>query len=75
MEEAAVMMVGLNAARVRQALGVLAAQARSGDRTLKLPADYDAPNVSQKIVRIIISYVDYVKSVTWREQSAPTPGS
>ena len=63
------MMVGLNAARVRQALGVLATQARDENRTLRLPADYDAPNVSQKVLRIILSYVDYVKSVTWREST------
>ncbi len=69
LEEASVMMVGLNAARVRQALGVLATQARDENRTLRLPADYDAPNVSQKVLRIILSYVDYVKSVTWREST------
>ena len=67
MEEAAVMMVGLNVERVRQALGVLTTQARGERRTLPLAADYDVPNVSAKIVRIILSYVDYVKNVTWRE--------
>ncbi len=66
MEEAAVMMVGLSAARVRQALGVLATQERGDRRTLRLAADYDAPNVSHKILRIILSYVDYVNNVTWR---------
>lgn len=73
MEEAAVMMVGLNAARVRQALDVLAKQERGENRTMRLPADYDVPNVSQKILRIIISYVDYVKNVTWRENVKPAP--
>jgi len=73
MEEAAVMMVGLNAARVRQALDVLARQERGENRTMRLPADYDVPNVSQKILRIIISYVDYVKNVTWRENVKPAP--
>lgn len=73
MEEAAVMMVGLNAARVRQALDVLATQERGDRRTMRLPADYDVPNVSQKILRIIISYVDYVKNVTWRENVKPAP--
>lgn len=73
MEEAAVMMVGLNAARVRQALDVLATQERGENRTMRLPADYDVPNVSQKILRIIISYVDYVKNVTWRENVKPAP--
>lgn len=73
MEEASVMMVGLNGARVRQALGVLATQERGDGRTLRLPADYDAPNVSQKVLRIILSYVDYVKNVTWRENVVSAP--
>lgn len=67
MAEAAVMMVGLNRDRVRQTLAVLSTQSRGKQRTLRLPADYDAPNVSEKIVRIILSYVDYVRSVVWRE--------
>ena len=71
MEEASVMMVGLNVDRVRQALDVLATQARGAERTLRIPADYDAPNVSQKVLRIILSYVDYVKNVTWRENVVP----
>lgn len=75
MEEAAVMMVGLSAARVRQALAILATQGRGDTRSLRLPADYDAPNVSAKIVRIILSYVDYVRTVVWRENlSAPNAG-
>lgn len=74
MEEASVMMVGLNVDRVRQALGVLATQQRGDRRMLRLPADYDAPNVSQKVLRIILSYVDYVKNVTWRENVAPATG-
>lgn len=67
MEEASVMMVGLNLARVRQALALLDSQKRGSERALRLPSDYDAPNVSEKIVRIIYSYVDYVKRVVWRE--------
>lgn len=70
MEEAAVMMVGLSSARVRQALAILDSQPRSADRVLRVPADYDVPNVSDKIVRIITSYVDYVRTVVWRD--APT---
>lgn len=73
MEEAAVMMVGLNLQRVRQALEVLETQGRGDHRTLRLPSDYDVPNVSDKVVRIILSYVDYVKSVTWRENVFPAP--
>lgn len=67
MEEAAVMMVGLNKARVRQALEVLAARSPGSPRILTLPVDYDVSNVSQKILRIILSYVDYVDAVTWRK--------
>ena len=67
MEEASVMMAGLNVDRVRQALGVLETQARGDERTLRLPADYDAPNVSEKVVRIIHSYVDYVNRVVWKK--------
>lgn len=73
MEEAAVMMVGLNAARVRQALDILATQARGDQRTMALASDYDVPNVSQKVLRIIHSYVDYVRSVTWRENLTSGP--
>lgn len=67
MEEASVMMAGLNVERVCQALGVLETQARGDERTLRLPADYDAPNVSEKVVRIIHSYVDYVNRVVWKK--------
>jgi len=67
MEEASVMMAGLNVDRVRQALGVLERQARGDERTLRLPADYDAPNVSEKVVRIIHSYVDYVNRIVWKK--------
>lgn len=66
MEEASVMMVGLNADRVRQALDILGSQSRQ-ERTMTLPADYAVPNVSNKVLRIIVSYVDYVNNVTWRE--------
>jgi UDP-N-acetylglucosamine 2-epimerase (non-hydrolysing) len=59
MEEAAVMMTGLDYARVRHALEILAPQKRGAERTLRLPSDYAVPNVSEKIVRIILSYVPY----------------
>jgi UDP-N-acetylglucosamine 2-epimerase len=65
-EEAAVMMVGLEIDRVRQGLSILANQARCEDRTLRLVADYSIPNVSEKVVRIIHSYTDYVKRVVWK---------
>ena len=61
MEEASVMMVGLEVNRVLQALAILADQPRDKSRLLKLVADYSVPNVSDKIVRILHSYVDYVR--------------
>lgn len=67
MEEAAVMMVGLEVSRVRQGLVILGAQPRGTERTLRLVADYSVPNVSEKVLRIILSYTDYVKRVVWKE--------
>lgn len=67
MEEAAVMMVGLEVDRVRQGLAILASQPRGSDRSLRLVADYSMPNVSDKVVRIIHSYTDYVKRVVWKQ--------
>lgn len=66
MEEASVMMVGLDVARVRQALAILAKQPRGLERALRLVSDYAVPNVSEKVVRIIHSYTDYVNRVVWR---------
>jgi UDP-N-acetylglucosamine 2-epimerase (non-hydrolysing) len=67
MEEAAVMMVGLEAERVMQGLRILADQARGDRRQLRLVEDYSMPNVSDKVVRIIHSYTDYVNRVVWRK--------
>jgi UDP-N-acetylglucosamine 2-epimerase len=67
MEEAAVMMVGLDVARVHQALAILATGTRGGARSLGLPADYAVPNVSEKVLRILHSYTDYVNRVVWRK--------
>lgn len=67
MEEAAVMMVGLEVDRVRQALSILATQSRGSERNLRLVGDYNMPNVSSKIVRIIHSYTDYVNRVVWKK--------
>lgn len=72
MEEAAVMMVGLSIDRVRQALGILATQPRGDHRLLRIADDYDVANVSHKVLRILHSYVDYVRNVTWRENIVPT---
>ena len=67
MEEASVMMVGLNPERILQGLIQLDSQKRGEERTLRTISDYSMPNVSDKVVRIIISYVDYVKRVVWSE--------
>ncbi|MEF2154760.1 UDP-N-acetylglucosamine 2-epimerase (non-hydrolyzing) [Luteimonas sp. FXH3W] len=67
MEEGAVMMVGTNPERVLQALAVLESQPVGSERLLRQVADYSMPNVSEKVVRIIHSYVDYVKRVVWRQ--------
>lgn len=67
MEEAAVMMVGLGVERVRQGLAVLDSQPRGATRSLRLVADYSMPNVSDKVIRILHSYVDYVNRVVWRK--------
>ena len=64
MEEAAVMMTGLSPDRVLQGLAILGRQA---GRRVRLPADYDAPDVSAKVVRIILSYTDYVRRNVWKE--------
>lgn len=66
MEEASVMMVGLNVDRVRQGLSIVATQPRGDERGLRLPPDYAVPNVSDKVVRIIHSYTDYVNRVVWK---------
>jgi UDP-N-acetyl-L-fucosamine synthase len=66
MEEAAVMMVGLEVERVMQSLAILEGQSRGDERMLRQVADYSMPNVSDKVVRIIHSYTDYVNRVVWR---------
>ncbi len=67
MEEAAVMMVGSNPERIMQALVQLQYQKTKSDRNFRPVADYSMPNVSEKMVRIIISYVSYIKRVVWSE--------
>ncbi len=64
-EEASVMMVGLNIERVIQALGVLENQKRGDERNLRPVYDYSMPNVSDKVLRIILSYTDYINRVVW----------
>ena len=67
MEESSVMMTGINSERILQAMNILFEQERDEKRTLKLVQDYDVSNVSEKILRIILSYTDYVKRNIWKE--------
>lgn len=66
-EEAAVIMTGLSVERVSEGLAIVQSQGRGRDRTFRLVADYGMPNVSDKVVRIILGYTDYVRRVVWRE--------
>lgn len=65
MEEASVMMVGLNQERILQGLALLENQKRGNERTLRPVSDYSMSNVSYKVVRIILSYTDYINRVVW----------
>jgi UDP-N-acetylglucosamine 2-epimerase (non-hydrolysing) len=67
MEEAAVMMTGLGEERILQGLAILESQPRGAHRLIRLPADYAAPNVSDKVLRIILSYTDYVRRTVWKD--------
>ena len=65
MEEASVMMVGLHPERIMQGLAALNVQERTPKRNFRQVSDYSMPNVSEKMVRIILSYTDYVNRVVW----------
>lgn len=67
MEEASVMMVGLNPERIMQGLVQLQSQKRGAERNFRPVSDYSMPNVSEKMVRIILSYTDYIKRTVWSE--------
>ena len=67
MEEASVMMVGLNPERILQGLQIISNQKRGNERTIMPVADYSKPNVSDKVLRIIVSYTDYIKRNVWNE--------
>jgi UDP-N-acetylglucosamine 2-epimerase (non-hydrolysing) len=71
MEEGAVMMVGLEVDRIHQGLSILQTQPRGSDRSdphgVREVADYSMPNVSDKVLRIILSYTDYVNRVVWKK--------
>ena len=65
-EEASVMFTGMNVERIQQALKVLETQPRGSERLLRPVADYSMPNVSDKVVRIILSYTDYINRTVWQ---------
>jgi len=67
MEEGSVMMVGFSKDRILQALKVLDNQKRGEERTLRPVQDYAMPNVSDKVVRILLSYTDYINRVVWNK--------
>ncbi len=68
MEEASVMMVGLSPDRIMQGLTQVLQQKVGTERNFRPVADYSMPNVSEKVVRIIISYTDYIKRTVWSEE-------
>ena len=67
MEEGSVIMVGLNVERICQALHILKNQSKGKDRSIKIVNDYNVSNVSEKVPRIIYSYIDYINRVIWRK--------
>ena len=67
MEEGSVMMVGLNLERIQQALFILNKQSRGKNRDLQIVSDYSIPNVSDKVLRIIYSYTDYINRTVWKK--------
>ena len=67
MEEGAVIMTGLKADAVLEAAAIAMTQARGADRRFRLVSDYSMPNVSDKVLRIILSYIDYVNRNVWKK--------
>jgi len=71
MEEGSVAMVGLSWPRIQEALAVLEKQPRGDNRLLNIVQDYNVLNVSEKVVRIILSYTDYINRVVWKKGDRP----
>ena len=67
MEKSVVMMAGLNWQWVKEGVAILETQVRGAERNLRMVADYQMPNVSEKVARIIVSYTDYVNRVVWHK--------
>lgn len=67
MEEASVMMVGMDYRLVKEALPILKKQGRGATRVLRTVGDYSCPNVSEKVARIILGYKGYVDRTVWRK--------
>ena len=65
MEEASVIMTGLNPERILQGLQQIQYQQISDNRNFMIVSDYSIPNVSEKVTRIILSYTDYIRRVVW----------
>jgi UDP-N-acetylglucosamine 2-epimerase (non-hydrolysing) len=74
MEEGTVMLVGLDIDRIRLALTIVEGQSCGGQRTLFPVSDYSMPNVSEKVVRIILSYTHYVNRTVWQKSSSSEDG-
>ena len=69
MEEGAVMMTGFDLQRIKDGLSILEHQSRNRDRALLIVEDYTVPNVSEKVVRIILSYTNYVNRFVWHKMN------
>jgi UDP-N-acetyl-L-fucosamine synthase len=67
MEEGAVIMTNMNLGRVMEGLKILESQKRFDEHTLRIVRDYDCPNVSEKVIRVILSYTDYINRIVWRK--------
>ena len=67
MDEGTLVMCGLQAERVIESLEVVIAQSANGQRTFRLVQDYDTDNVSHKVLRIILSYTEYVNRTVWKK--------